>query len=68
MLGFILLDIGFDAMNSFVRSFMLACSRRSEHSSLLVLGLIMASAGGVSTAALGVVEFASLLGLSYIEG
>ena len=68
MLGFILMDIGYDATTSVAKSFVLACGPRSEHSSLLVLGLIMASAGGVSTAALGVVDFASLLGLSYIQG
>ncbi|XP_070197801.1 uncharacterized protein [Littorina saxatilis] len=68
MLGFVLTGVGFESMNSVVRSFVLDRSPRSEHTSLLVLGLIMASSGGVSTAALGVVDFSSLFGLSYIEG
>ena len=68
MLGFVLMDIGFDAMNAFVRTFMLACSPRQEHAALLVLGPVMASAGGVSTVAIGVADLSPLLGLSYIEG
>ncbi|KAK7089806.1 hypothetical protein V1264_024834 [Littorina saxatilis] len=68
LLAFILLDTGFDAINSFTRSFVLTCTPRSEHTSVLLVGLVMASAGGVSTAALGVVDFASLLGLSHIQG
>ncbi|XP_070196825.1 uncharacterized protein [Littorina saxatilis] len=68
MVAFILLDIGYDTLNGFTKSFILTCTPRSEHTSVLLVGLVMASAGGVSTAALGVVDFASLLGLSHIEG
>ena len=68
MLGIVLLDVGYDIMTGISKSFILACSPRSEHTSLLLLGLIMASAGGVTTAGLGVVDFASLFGLSHIHG
>ncbi|XP_076468078.1 uncharacterized protein LOC143298931 [Babylonia areolata] len=68
LLGFILLDIGFDASSSCVKSFVLTCGPRSEHSSLLIIGLVIASAGGVSTTSLALVDFGSMFGLSYIEG
>nr|KAG5707802.1 hypothetical protein BaRGS_015962 [Batillaria attramentaria] len=67
-LGFVLLDLSYDCISSSTKSFILNCSSRSHHTSLLVVGLIMAAAGGVSTAALGVVDFTTLLGLSSIEG
>ncbi|XP_076468259.1 uncharacterized protein LOC143299052 [Babylonia areolata] len=68
LLGFILLDIGYDAFNACIRSFVLMCSPRSEHSSLLIIGLIISSCGGMSTASLGLVDFGSMFGLSYSEG
>ncbi|XP_076468079.1 uncharacterized protein LOC143298932 [Babylonia areolata] len=68
LLGFIVMDIGFDISNACIKAFVVTCCPRSEHTSLLVIGLIMASSGGVSTAALGVVDFSSVLGLSYIAG
>ncbi|XP_076468109.1 uncharacterized protein LOC143298948 [Babylonia areolata] len=68
LLGFILLDIGFDASNACIKSFVLTCGPRSEHSSLLLIGLVIASAGGVSTASLALVDFGPMFGLSYIEG
>ncbi|KAK7494537.1 hypothetical protein BaRGS_00014190, partial [Batillaria attramentaria] len=61
MAGFIVFEIGYDNSNCFVRAWMLTCSPRSEHTTLLVLGLVMASAGGVSMALLGMVDFSSLL-------
>jgi hypothetical protein len=68
MFGFFLLDVGFDTSNSFVKVYALSCSPRNHHTSVLVLGLVMASAGGVSTAALGLVDFRSLLGFERYEG
>ncbi|KAK7497690.1 hypothetical protein BaRGS_00011085 [Batillaria attramentaria] len=61
MLGFIVFEIGYDNINSVSRAWILACSPRSEHTSLLVLGLVMAAVGGISTAALARVDFPSLL-------
>ncbi|KAK7498697.1 hypothetical protein BaRGS_00010074, partial [Batillaria attramentaria] len=68
MLGFILIEVGYDATNSFARSWVLTCSSRPEHTTMLVLGLVMASLGGVSTAALGVVDFQFVSGILSVDG
>ncbi|XP_070212717.1 uncharacterized protein [Littorina saxatilis] len=47
MFGFILLDIGVDMSFSFTKSWMVTCSPRSEHTSVLGTGLVMASAGAI---------------------
>ncbi|KAK7507944.1 hypothetical protein BaRGS_00000909, partial [Batillaria attramentaria] len=67
MLGFVVYEFGIDNANSFSRSWILACSSRCEHTSLLVLGLVMAAVGGISTAALARVDFLSLLNLAYTD-
>ncbi|KAK7497696.1 hypothetical protein BaRGS_00011091 [Batillaria attramentaria] len=63
MLGYIVYECGYDNANSFTRAWILSCSPRSEHTSLLVLGLVMAAVGGISTAALGRVDFPALFKL-----
>ncbi|KAL8577279.1 hypothetical protein ACOMHN_062788 [Nucella lapillus] len=68
LMGFVLMDLGVDGSSSNIRSFVLTCSRRCDHTSLLLFGVTMASAGGVSTTALGLVDFPSILGLNDTEG
>ncbi|KAK7497295.1 hypothetical protein BaRGS_00011589 [Batillaria attramentaria] len=64
VLGFVVYEFGYDSSSSFTRSWILACSPRSDHTSLLLLGLVMAAVGGISTAALARVDFLSLLNLA----
>ncbi|KAL8600218.1 hypothetical protein ACOMHN_062508 [Nucella lapillus] len=68
MLGFILMDLGFDASNCFVKAFLVSCSPRADHTSLIVLGVMMGAVGGVTNAALGLLDFTSFLDLTDIEG
>ncbi|XP_076446964.1 uncharacterized protein LOC143284182 [Babylonia areolata] len=68
MLGVILMDLGFDCSNCFVKAFLVTCSARAEHTSLLVVGVVVGAVGGVTNAALGLVDFTSLLGLDGVEG
>ncbi|KAL8573443.1 hypothetical protein ACOMHN_032458 [Nucella lapillus] len=69
LLGYVMLDVGVDGSIACIRACVLsACGARTEHTSILLIGLVMASGGGLSMAAQGLVDFPSLLGLSDIEG
>ncbi|KAK7446248.1 hypothetical protein BaRGS_00040277, partial [Batillaria attramentaria] len=60
MFGFIVYEVGYDQTSSVVRAWILTCSPHTEHTSLLVLGLVMAGLGMIVTSALGRVDFPSL--------
>lgn len=64
LLGIIMTDIGFDVTNSAVKAWTVASSEASQHTSLLLLGVLMASSGGMSSASLGTVDITGILGLS----
>ena len=64
----VMMDIGFDMINCFSKSFVLGCTPRDQHTSVLVLAMVTASAGGLSTALAGLVDFSKLLDLTWIEG
>lgn len=64
LLGYIVLDIGFDFTNSNVKAWTVASSKRTQHTSLLVIGLLMAASGGMLSAILGTVDITYILGLS----
>lgn len=68
MLGFVLTGIGVTCTHSCITSWVLACSPRAEHTSVLMLSLVMASLGGVSTAALGMVDLGSAFGADLAKG
>ncbi|XP_076447135.1 uncharacterized protein LOC143284315 [Babylonia areolata] len=68
MLGFILMDLGFDFSNCFVKALLVTCSARAEHTSLMTTAVVMGAVGGVINAALGAVNLPLLLGLSSIHG
>lgn len=68
VMGFILLEVGYDMSLTFSKSWVVTCSPREEHTSMLALGLVVGSVGGVSRAALGRVDFQSLLPWISLEG
>ncbi|KAK7506813.1 hypothetical protein BaRGS_00001664 [Batillaria attramentaria] len=69
LLAFVLLDVGFDLTNAFVKAWVLTCSPRAEHTSVLMMGTAIGSVGGLVTSTLAVVDFdVSLFGLGDNEG
>ncbi|XP_076455414.1 uncharacterized protein LOC143290000 isoform X2 [Babylonia areolata] len=68
MLSFILLDLGFDFSNSFIKALMVTCTARAEHTSLMMTAVVTGSVGGVVNSALGAVDLPSLMGLRSWEG
>lgn len=61
VLGFVLIDWGYDMTNVSVKTYMISYSPRMDHVSLLVLGVLMASVGGCCTAVTGLIDLGSLI-------
>ncbi|KAL8611000.1 hypothetical protein ACOMHN_042616 [Nucella lapillus] len=68
MLGFVLIDVGFDGTSSFTKVYIATCSPVSERASALVVGMIMASAGGLFMSLLGMADMTSFLGPPFAKG
>ncbi|KAH9513342.1 hypothetical protein Btru_034665 [Bulinus truncatus] len=49
-------DTGFDTGGSNIRSFMLECVEKSQHSKMLYIGVIMSGLGGCAISALGLLD------------
>lgn len=64
LLGYIMMDIGYDLTNSYVKAWTVASSERSQHTSLLLLGLLVAASGGMLSSCLGVLDITGIVGLS----
>lgn len=64
MLGYVLIDVGYDCITSNVRTWMLTCSPRSQPTLTFAAGLVMTSLGGMLSSVLGTVELPSVVGLS----
>lgn len=63
LLGFCIVDVGYDMNIAATRSCILSCSSRQEHTPLLVMALVMAGAGGCITTLLGTLDLSAVLGL-----
>lgn len=63
MLGYVLIDVGYDCAISNVKTWMLMCSPSADSTPTLVAGLMMMSMGGMLSSALGMVNLASVVGL-----
>ncbi|KAL8558110.1 hypothetical protein ACOMHN_055565 [Nucella lapillus] len=63
LVGFRLIDFGYDGSNSFVQSFLITCSAGQDPSSVLTVAVIAGSMGGMMSAAVGMVDFPALLHL-----
>lgn len=56
LVGFSAMDIGYDINAAATRSCVLSCSPKTDHTSMLVLALVMAAAGGLINNVLGLVD------------
>lgn len=56
LVGFSAMDIGYDINTAANRSCVLSCSPKTDHTSMLVLALVMAAAGGLINNVLGLVD------------
>ena len=56
LVGFCAMDIGYDANIAASRSFVLSCSPKADHTSVLVLALVMAAVGGLINNVFGIVD------------
>lgn len=68
VLGFCLMDVGYDANIGSTRSCMLACSPAADHTSIFVLALVMAAVGGCINCGLGLVDLSHALDFGSGEG
>ena len=60
LVGFSAMDIGYDINAAATRSCVLSCSPKTDHTSMLVLALVMAAAGGLINNVLGLVDLSHL--------
>lgn len=60
LVGFSAMDIGYDINTAANRSCVLSCSPKTDHTSMLVLALVMAAAGGLINNVLGLVDLSHL--------
>ena len=70
VVGFSAMDIGYNINMAAIRSCVLSCSPKTDHTSMLVLALVMASAGGLISNVLGLVDLSHLFdfGGGWVEG
>ena len=62
IVGFCLMDMGYDVSLAAARACVLACSPRDDHTSILVLSLVMAAVGGCVNHGLGLVDLPQAFG------
>ena len=60
-LGFVFVDMGNDFSNSFLKSLVFASTAKTQHVSLLVVGLLMSAVGGCLAAVLGLFDVGAWL-------
>ena len=60
--GFIFYDTGYDLNIAATRACVLACSPKTDHTSILLLALVMAALGGCINNSVGLVDLAAILG------
>lgn len=60
LVGFSAMDIGYDSNVAATRSCVLSCSPKTDHTSMLVLALVMAAAGGLINNVFGLVDLSHL--------
>ena len=60
LVGFSAMDIGYDINTAANRSCVLSCSPKTDHTSMLVLALVMAAAGGLINNVFGLVDLSHL--------
>lgn len=62
MLGFVLIDIGVDSNSAAVKIYAVASASRSQQTSVLVTGVLLAALGGMATASTGMIDLGALVG------
>lgn len=62
MLGFVLIDIGVDSNSAAVKIYAVASAPRSQQTSVLVTGVLLAALGGMATASTGMIDLGALVG------
>ncbi|KAK7507005.1 hypothetical protein BaRGS_00001856 [Batillaria attramentaria] len=68
LLGYIVIDVAFQVSNAFVKSWVLTCSPRPEHTSVLELGTVMGSTGGLLTSGIATIDLEDTCFLCSAEG
>nr|KAG5694221.1 hypothetical protein BaRGS_035325 [Batillaria attramentaria] len=61
IVGFALTEVGYDASSTSVKSLVVTCSPREAHTSVFVLGLLMAAVGGCLAGITGLTDLSSVL-------
>ncbi|KAK7506864.1 hypothetical protein BaRGS_00001715 [Batillaria attramentaria] len=56
MVGYIIIDVAFQFSIAFGKSWVVLCSPRPEHTSVLMLGTVMSSAGGLLTSVITTID------------
>ena len=64
VVGFVLFDTGYDVSIASTRVCVLACSPKDDHTSILILALVMGALGGCINNSIGLADYAAILGIS----